>query len=58
MSNLLHALLVDPMLKVDALRGFATNCHHIDFIDQVAESNFEVEKRVQNGCEKSANVGG
>ena len=58
MSNLLHALLVDPMLKVDGLRGFATSCHHLASIDQVAETHFEVEERVQNGCERSAKVGG
>ena len=56
--NLFHALLVNPVLKVDGLRGFATSCHHIACIDQVAEARFEVEKRVQNGCEKMAKVGG
>ena len=59
MSNLLHALLVDdPMLRVNGLRGYATSCHHIAFIDQVAIAAFELEKRVKNGCERSAKVGG
>jgi hypothetical protein len=40
------------MLKVDGLRGFANSCHHIALIDQVAEANFEVEKRVQKGCKR------
>ncbi len=50
MLNLLHALLVDHMLKVVGVRGFATSCHHIAFIDQVAEASFEAEKRCKTGA--------
>jgi len=56
--NLFHALLVNHVLQVDGLRGFATSYHHIACIEQVAEAHFEVEKRVQNGCVKMAKVGG
>lgn len=50
MSNMLHALLVDHMLKVDGVRGFATSCHHIAFIGHVAEATFETEKRCKTGA--------
>ncbi len=45
MSYLLHALLVGHMLMVAGVRGFATSCHHIAFIDKVTEATFEAEKR-------------
>jgi hypothetical protein len=47
---MLHALLVDHMLKVDGVRGFATSCHHIAFIGHVAEATFETEKRCKTGA--------